>query len=63
MLRVIDKRTGETVHDVAVDVSPTGTPMTYLANGRQYIVMAYGTGSSSGLIGFALTKPSATSRP
>ena len=37
--------------------------MTYLVNGRQQIVMAYGTGSSSGLIGFALPDRRPTSRP
>ena len=28
--------------------------MTYMADGKQYIVMAYGIGSSSGLIGLAV---------
>jgi quinoprotein glucose dehydrogenase len=53
-LRVLDKRTGETIHSVELDVSPTGTPMTYMANGKQYIVLAYGTGGSTGLIALAL---------
>jgi quinoprotein glucose dehydrogenase len=34
--------------------APTGSPMTYMANGRQYIVLAYGAGSSTGLMGLAL---------
>ena len=53
-LRVLDKTTGATIHSVALDVPPTGTPMTYVSNGKQYIVMAYGSGMSSGLLGLAL---------
>ena len=53
-LRVLDKATGETIHSVELDVSPTGTPMTYMANGKQYIVLAYGAGGSTGLIALAL---------
>jgi quinoprotein glucose dehydrogenase len=53
-LRAIDKATGAMVHSVALPVSPTGSPMTYTANGRQYIVLAYGAGSSTGLLGLAL---------
>jgi quinoprotein glucose dehydrogenase len=54
VLRVLNKATGETIHSLEMDVAPTGSPMTYMANGRQHIVLAYGTGSSSGLIAFAL---------
>ena len=53
-LGVFDKATGEAVHAVPLDVSPTGTPMTYMANGKQYIVLAYGIASSAGLIALAL---------
>jgi quinoprotein glucose dehydrogenase len=55
-LRAIDKVTGATVHSVELDVSPTGSPMTYMADGRQYIVLAYGTGSATGLIALALER-------
>src|SRR6185503_6194847 len=44
VLQVFQKSTGATVHAVKLDVAPTGTPMTYMSNGRQYIVMAYGAG-------------------
>ena len=54
VLRVLDKTTGATVHSLVMDVSPTGSPMTYMASGRQHIVLAYGTGSSSGLIAYAV---------
>jgi quinoprotein glucose dehydrogenase len=53
-LRVIDKATGTTVHSVILPAAPTGSPMTYMVNGRQYIVLAYGAGSSTGLLGLAV---------
>ena len=53
-LRAIDKVTGATVNSVILPAAPTGSPMTYTANGRQYIVLAYGAGSSTGLLGLAL---------
>jgi quinoprotein glucose dehydrogenase len=53
-LRALDKRTGATVASVRLEVPPTGSPMTYMANGRQFIVLAYGTGSNSGVVGLAL---------
>jgi quinoprotein glucose dehydrogenase len=54
VLHAIDKATGATVHAVMLPAAPTGSPMTYMANGRQYIVLAHGAGSSTGLIGLAL---------
>jgi hypothetical protein len=54
VLRAFDKTTGEAVQSVELDVPPTGTPMTYMLNGKQYIVLAYGIANSSGLIGLAL---------
>ncbi len=54
VLRAFDKGTGETVHSVELDVSPTGTPMTYMINGKQHIVLAYGIASSAGLIALAV---------
>jgi len=53
-LRAIDKTTGATVHSVTLPAAPTGSPMTYTAGGKQYIVLAYGAGSSTGLLGLAL---------
>ena len=35
-------------------MAPTGTPMTYLQDGRQYIVLAYGTANAAGLVALAL---------
>ena len=53
-LLVFDKATGETVHALELDVAPTGTPMTYLQDGRQFIVLAYGAANDMGLIALAL---------
>ena len=54
VLRAFDKETGVVVHATELPVTPSGTPMTYMAEGRQFIVMAYGSGQESGLIGLAL---------
>ena len=41
VLRAYDKRTGDVVHEVRLPGGPTiGFPITYMAGGRQYIVVA-----------------------
>jgi quinoprotein glucose dehydrogenase len=42
MLRAYDKTTGRDVGAVSMPAGQTGTPMTYLLNGKQYIVVAVG---------------------
>jgi quinoprotein glucose dehydrogenase len=42
MLRAYDKATGENVAEVFMPAQQTGTPMTYMLNGRQYLVVAIG---------------------
>ena len=42
MLRAYDKATGKDVGAVYMPNSQTGSPMTYMANGKQYIVLAIG---------------------
>jgi quinoprotein glucose dehydrogenase len=42
MFRAYDKKTGKTVHEMALPAMTTGIPMTYMANGKQYIVVAVG---------------------
>ena len=54
VLRAFDKATGETISSLELPVSPTGTPMSYMLNGKQHIVLAYGVASSAGLIALAL---------
>jgi quinoprotein glucose dehydrogenase len=54
VLRAFDKRNGTVVNETELPVTPSGTPMTYMAEGRQFIVMAYGSGEEAGLIALAL---------
>ncbi len=49
-----DKATGHIVHAIDVPAILTGTPMTYVAGGKQYIVAAYGAGPTTGLVALAL---------
>lgn len=48
MLRAYDKQTGEQVGAVYMPAPQSGSPMTYMANGRQYIVVAVSGGPYSG---------------
>jgi quinoprotein glucose dehydrogenase len=48
MLRAYDKKTGAEVGAVYMPAPQTGSPMTYMLNGRQYIVVAISGGTYSG---------------
>jgi quinoprotein glucose dehydrogenase len=53
MLRAYDKATGKEVGAVYLPAPQTGSPMTYMMNGRQYLVVAVsGAGYSGELIAF-----------
>ncbi|PYR17929.1 MAG: quinoprotein glucose dehydrogenase [Acidobacteria bacterium] len=53
MLRAYDKATGQEVGAVFMPAPQTGSPMTYLYNGKQYLVLAIsGQGYSAELIAF-----------
>jgi quinoprotein glucose dehydrogenase len=55
MLRAYDKATGKEVGAVAMPAGQTGTPMTYMLNGSQYIVVAVsGVGFPGELVAFKL---------
>jgi quinoprotein glucose dehydrogenase len=55
MLRAYDKATGQDVGAVYMPAPQTGSPMTYLLNGRQYLVVAIsGAGYSGELVAYAL---------
>ncbi|HUP24587.1 MAG TPA: pyrroloquinoline quinone-dependent dehydrogenase [Thermoanaerobaculia bacterium] len=56
VVRAFDKATGAVIHQLEVALPPAGTPMTYLANGRQFVVVAAGGGPNAALIGLALPK-------
>ena len=48
MLRAYDKKTGKEVGAVFMPAPQTGSPMTYMHNGKQYIVVAVSGGPYSG---------------
>jgi quinoprotein glucose dehydrogenase len=55
MLRAYDKATGNEVGAVFIAAPQTGSPMTYLLNGKQYLVVAISGGNYSGeLLAFKL---------
>jgi quinoprotein glucose dehydrogenase len=58
MLRAYDKATGREVGAVHMPAPQSGSPMTYMINGRQYIVVAIsGAGYSGELVAFRLPSP------
>jgi quinoprotein glucose dehydrogenase len=57
MLRAYDKATGKEVGAVYMPAPQTGSPMTYMLNGEQYLVVAIGGGVySAELLAFKLPK-------
>jgi quinoprotein glucose dehydrogenase len=55
--RAIDKKTGDTIAELTLPSHATGVPMTYMAKGKQYIVIAVGgRGEPAELV--ALAEPS-----
>ena len=48
MLRALDKATGKEVGAVYMPAPQSGSPMTYMLNGRQYLVVAISGGTYSG---------------
>ena len=57
MLRAYDKASGKEVGTVWMPAPQSGSPMTYMANGRQFIVVAISGGSYSGeYVAFALPR-------
>ena len=55
MLRAYDKATGDDVGEVYMPAGASGSPMTYMHDGRQYVVLAIsGSGFAGELIAFRL---------
>jgi quinoprotein glucose dehydrogenase len=48
MLRAYDKATGKDAGAVYMPAPQTGSPMTYMMNGKQYIIVAVSGGNYSG---------------
>jgi quinoprotein glucose dehydrogenase len=60
MLRAYDKKTGQQVGEVLMPAIQSGSPMTYMVDGRQYVVVAVSGGNYSGeYIAYALPAPPA----
>jgi quinoprotein glucose dehydrogenase len=63
MLRAYDKATGQEVGSVYMPAPQTGSPMTYMLNGRQYLVVSISGGNYSGeLLAFRLPQEAATAQ-
>jgi quinoprotein glucose dehydrogenase len=61
MLRAYDKATGKQVGAVLLPAPQSGSPMTYMWEGRQYVVVAVSGGAYSGeYLSFALPSDGAT---
>lgn len=58
MLRAYDKASGKEVGSIMMPAPQSGTPMTYMVNGKQYIVVAVSGGAYSGEY-LAFTLPNA----
>jgi quinoprotein glucose dehydrogenase len=54
LLYVFDKKTGAILHVIEMDALSMAAPMTYLHNGKQYLVVAAGNGESTELVAFTL---------
>jgi quinoprotein glucose dehydrogenase len=64
MLRAYDKATGKDAGAVFMPAPQTGSPMTYMLGGRQYIVVAIsGAGYSGELLAFRLPESGSGARP
>ena len=56
--RALDKKTGDTIFELKLPAHATGVPMTYMAKGRQYIVVAVGgRGEPAELVALSETAP------
>jgi quinoprotein glucose dehydrogenase len=61
MLRAYDKANGQEVGAVYMPAPQTGSPMTYMLKGRQYLIVAIGGGNYSGeLLAFRLPQETTT---
>jgi quinoprotein glucose dehydrogenase len=59
VLHAYDKATGNEVWQTPLPAAQTSLPMTYMANGRQFIVMGVRgvQGGSAQLVAFAIPRP------
>jgi quinoprotein glucose dehydrogenase len=58
LFRALNKKTGATIYEMKLPGNETGMPMTYMVNGRQFIVVAIGaTGMPAELVALSLPAP------
>lgn len=58
MLRILDKKTGKPIHEIKLDGVTSGVPMTYMVNGKQYVVIATtNRGEGAELVALTLKGP------
>ena len=62
MLRAYDKQTGQQVGAVWMPAQQSGSPMSYMANGKQYIIVSVSGGNYSGEY-LAFSLPASETRP
>ena len=63
MLRAYDKATGQEVGSIYMPAPQTGSPMTYMLNGQQHLVVSISGGSYSGeLVAFKLPQDAQTAQ-
>jgi quinoprotein glucose dehydrogenase len=60
LLRVYDKANGQLVWQTELPVRIAASPMTYLHQGRQFLVMAIGSGAAAEIIAYALPSRTAS---
>lgn len=54
VIRAYDKATGNVLREIDLPLPPGGTPMSYMAGGRQFVAVAVGAGQDARLMSFAL---------
>ncbi len=59
LLHAYDKKTGENIAELPMPGSQTGVPMTYMYQGRQFVVVATAGRPAGELVAFALPVPAA----
>ena len=64
MLRAYDKRTGRELAALQLPAPQSGSPMTYMLDGRQYLVIAVsGTDYPGELLAYAVPQARPAARP
>jgi quinoprotein glucose dehydrogenase len=54
LIRSYNKQTGAVISQLNLPLPPMGTPMSYMINGKQFIVLAVGAGPDTRLLGLGL---------